>query len=153
MQACKHPADAKTRKQNHPIAGFASTHDGGDMHVGGLAMLRPRTAREVDSYSTRLAHLATKQEREEHNLRTSSTRRKTRWGLGGYGGLEGAGEVGFEKCGPYRGFLPRASVRKDEGRDGEASCGLDGLQPWRLQSSAVAAATMANGGRWSCGFG
>ncbi len=69
-----------------------------------------RTAREVDSYSTRLAHLATKQEREEHDLRTSYTRRKARWGLGGYGGLGGAGEVGFEECGPYRSFLPRASV-------------------------------------------
>jgi hypothetical protein len=76
-------------------------------------------------------------------------------GLGGYGGLEGAGEVGFEECGPYRGFLPRASVREDEGRDGEALCGLDELRASlrRLRSSAVAASTMANGGRWSCGFG
>ena len=74
-------------------------------------------------------------------------RRKTGWELGGYGGLQRTGEVGFEKCGPYRGFLPRATGREDEGRDGEASCGLVELRPWRLRSSAVAASTMANGGR------
>ena len=58
---------------------------------------------------------------------------------------------GFEKCGPYHGLLPRASAGEGEGRGGGASCELDELQPWRLWSSAVAASTMANGGRWSYG--
>src|SRR5579859_8203145 len=105
------------------------------------------TAREVDSSYTWLANSAMRQEYEERDLRTRSTRRNSGWELGGYGGLQRTGEVGFEKCGPYRGFLPRASGREDEGRDGEASCGLVELRPWRLRSSAVAASTMANGGR------
>jgi hypothetical protein len=42
MQACKYPADANARKKMRFIAGLASTHDGGDMHVGGTVMFRPR---------------------------------------------------------------------------------------------------------------
>ena len=42
MQACKHTVDANTRKKTRFIAGSVSTHDGGDMHVGGTAMLRPK---------------------------------------------------------------------------------------------------------------
>jgi hypothetical protein len=101
------------------------------------------TAREVGSSYTWLANFATRQECEERDLRTRSMRRTSGWELGGYGGLQRTGEVGFEKCGPYRGLLPRATAWEGEWRGGGASTSLDELQPWRLRSSAVVSSEMA----------
>jgi hypothetical protein len=78
-------------------------------------------------------------------------RRKSGWELGGYGGLERTGEVGFEKCGPYRGLLPRVSAWEGERRGGGASSSLDELRASlrRLRSSAVGGRDVDGGERRS----
>ena len=111
------------------------------------------TAREVNSSSTWLAHFATRQEREEYDLRTSSTRRKIEVGTRRPWRTEKPARSGLEKCGPYRGLLRRVSAWEGEGRGVGASCELG--RATDVVAAELGGRSVGNGegGRWSCGFG
>ena len=101
------------------------------------------TVREVNSSSTWLAHFVTRQECEEHDLRTRSTRRKPRSDLSGHGGPKSRRGRVSRNAAPTVAYYLECRFGKMKCEAAELRASWDELQLWRLRSSAVATSAMA----------
>ena len=101
------------------------------------------TVREVNSSSTWLAHFVTRQECEEHDLRTRSTRRKPRSDLSGHGGPKCRRGRVSRNAAPTVAYYLECRFGKMKCEAAELRASWDELQLWWLRSSAVATLAMA----------